>query len=84
MKTMFLAAATVLTLSVGVAICRKRGRPQANSQFTEKPATLPRHRDTAPRQSRQPRPGRRFTFIPPSRAGGTWLFPAQDGGGANS
>ena len=62
MKTMMLAAAAVLTLSVGVAYAESEGGPEASSR-----ASLPRHRYKTPRRSRRRRTDRRFTFIPPSR-----------------
>lgn len=84
MKTLFLAAATALTLSAGVANAESEGGPIANSQFTENPSYLAQ----APVQSAPSvatAQNGQVTHVYATQSGrGTWLFPPQDSGGANN
>jgi hypothetical protein len=84
MKTMLLAAAAALSLSAGVAYAESEGGPAANTQFTENPGYLaqaPVHYvpSVATAQNGQP-----LHVYVTQAARGTWLFQAQDGGGANN
>ena len=72
MKTMIIAAAAALSLSMGVAYADSEGGQVANTQFTELSGVSPRLRCRTLRQSRRRRTGRRSTP--------TWLIRAAERG----
>ena len=84
MKIMLLAATAALSLSAGVANAESEGGPVANTQFTENPSYLAQ----APVQYAPPvataQNGQPVHVYATQAARGTWLFQAQDGGGANN
>ncbi len=81
MKTLFLAAATVLGLGVGSAYA-DGGVPASNTTFTQFPGVLssvPHAPAAAPTQD-----GRGVQDYAAQSSRGTWLFaPNPNGGGAN-
>ena len=84
MKTMLLAAAAALSLGIGSAYADSEGGQVANTRFTSVPGFLAQ----APAQNApavataQNRQAVRAYVTQSSH--GTWLFPPNDGGGANS
>jgi hypothetical protein len=82
MKTLMLAAAAALSLSAGVAYANEGGAV-ANTQFTELPGVIAQ----APVQNAPSvataQNGQVHVYSTQSSRG-TWLFQAQDGGGANN
>ena len=84
MKTMMLAAAAVLTLSVGVAYAESEGGPEANTQFTEQPGFLAHAPVYNAPSVATAQNGQAVHVYSAQSARGTWLFQAQDGGGANN
>lgn len=85
MKIMLRAAIAALSLaSIGSAYAESEGGPNANTQFTETPGFLAQ----APVQSAPSvataQNGRAVHVYATRSGSGTWLFPPQDGGGANN
>jgi len=81
MKTMMLAA-VALTLSMGAAFANEGG-PQANTLFTEIPGVIAQ----SPMQNlaiATAQHGQPMQVYATQSSHGAWLFPPQDGGGANS
>jgi len=84
MKTMLLAAAAVLSLSVGAAFAESEGGPAANTQFASihgylAEAAAQQTPSVATAQSGQVT----HSYVANSNRG-TWLFAPSDGGGANN
>ena len=82
MKTMMLAAAA-LTLSMGAAFAESEGGQESNTLFTEIPGVIAQ----SPMQNlaiATAQHGQPMQVYATQSSHGTWLFPPQDGGGANS
>jgi hypothetical protein len=83
MRTMLLAAAAALSLSMGVANANEGG-PVANTQFTELPGFLAQAPVyNAPSVATAQNGQTAHAYVANSNHG-TWLFAPQDGGGANN
>ena len=94
MKTMILAAATLLSVSAGVAYAGDGEGPAANSQFTEIPGVVAQAQvPNAPvyaqggqaTQQAQNGPGAHgYGVYSTQSSHGTWLFPPNANQGGNS
>jgi hypothetical protein len=83
MKIMLLAAAAALSLTAGVAYANEGG-PVANTQFTESPGYLAQAAVQNAPSVATAQNGQAVHVYVTQSARGTWLFQAQDGGGANN
>ncbi len=84
MRTMMLAAAAVLTLSMGVANAESEGGPNANTLFTQNPSYLAQAPVQNAPSAATAESGQAVQVYATQGSRGTWLFAPQDGGGANN
>jgi hypothetical protein len=84
MKTMFLAAAAILSIGIGSAYAGEGG-PIANTFFTELPGVVPQApAQLAPSAVTSNQSGTPTHVYVSHSATGTWLFPPNPNQGANS
>ncbi len=80
MKTLLIAAATVLSLSAGVANAESEGGPAANTQFTNNPSYLAQVPVQAPSVATA-QSGQAVHVYATQLNHGTWLFAPYEGNG---
>jgi hypothetical protein len=92
MKTMLIAAATLLSLSAGVAYAGDGEGPAANTQFTELPGVIaqaqvpnaPVYAQRGQVQTQQAQNGQGVHTYVTQSSHGTWLFAPNPNSGSNS
>ena len=83
MKTLFLATAAALSLSMGVAYAGDGDVPQANTLFTELPGVIAQAPVQNPSVATAQNGAATHIYGTHLRSQGIWLFPPNQAGGGN-